>query len=260
MRRRRSVPPRVLRAVLLLAVVLGGGALAQAGVPAAAVRPVAAAQPAPAADQVARGRELYLRSCAWCHGQDGAGAAIGPSLVGAGAADVDFWVGTGRMPLAHEQADVERGPPAFAPDDVAALAAYVASLGPGPAVPQVSPGDLASGRTLYIENCASCHSSTGTGAVLPGGRNAPNLYAATPTQVAEAIRLGPGSMPQFPEGALSPTDVDDVVTYVVALRTGQDRGGASLDRIGPVAEGFIALVVALPLLLIIIRRLGKKAP
>jgi ubiquinol-cytochrome c reductase cytochrome c subunit len=246
--------------VLLLAVVLGGAALAQAGAPVTAVEPVAVAQPEPAGDPVARGRQLFLPNCAWCHGQNGEGSQNGPSLIGVGAASADFQVGTGRMPLAHEQADPERGPAAFPPSDVDALAAYVASLGPGLPVPEVQPGDIAHGRTLYVRNCASCHSSTGTGATLPGGRNAPDLYKATSTQVAEAIRLGPGSMPQFPEGALSPSDVDDVVAYVQTLTVEQDRGGAPLGRIGPVAEGFVALVVAMPLLLIVVRRMGKKAP
>lgn len=271
---------RLWPGVLLLAVVLAGAALvhlagqhpagtathqlaadraAAARIPAAAR--VAAAPPGSApTEQEKLGRELFLRNCAWCHGQDGSGSQYGPSLIGVGAASADFQLSTGRMPLASEQADPERGEPAFSPAEIDALTAYVAGLGEGPPIPQIRPGDPVAGRTLYLLNCASCHSSTGTGAVLPGGRTAPELYAATPTQIAEAIRVGPGLMPQYPEHALSTSEVEDVVAYVERLGTEQDRGGAGLGRLGPVAEGLVAWLVAVPVLLLVIRRLGKKAP
>lgn len=250
------------RALLLVVAVLAAAGLVHvgaAGPSVAAPRPVAAAQSA-VDDLVAQGRELYLRNCAWCHGQDGAGAQFGPSLLGVGAASADFQLSTGRMPLATERSDPDRGEPAFAPEQIDALVAYVASLGDGPPVPTVGPGDVAAGRTLYLLNCASCHSSTGTGAVLPADRSAPELFAATPTEVAEAIRVGPGLMPVFPDTVLTPAEVDDVVAYVEALGAQQNRGGAPLGRIGPVAEGLVAFAVAVPLLLVLIRLLGKRAP
>jgi ubiquinol-cytochrome c reductase cytochrome c subunit len=260
---RRSPARSGLRgAVLLLAVVLAGAALIQFSTPSPrqpGVHQVAAAQPGPG-DTADRGRELYLQNCAWCHGQNGSGSQFGPSLVGVGAASADFQLSTGRMPLASEEADPERGPPAFGPEEISALVTYVASLDGGPPIPRVQPGDPAAGRTPYLLNCASCHSASGTGGLLPGGRGAPPLYPATPTQIAEAIRVGPGLMPQFPEDALDPTEVDDIAAYVGTLGAEPNRGGASLDRIGPVAEGLVAWLVAIPVLLIIIRLLGKRAP
>lgn len=252
---------RLPAALLLLAVVLASTALIylrSPDAPVADVREIAAAQPAPGGDPP--GRELFLRNCAWCHGQDGSGSQYGPSLIGVGAASADFQLRTGRMPLKQEKTDPVRGQPAFPPAEIDALVSYIAGLGGGPPVPQVRPGDPSAGRTLYLLNCASCHSSTGTGAILPAGRTAPELFTATPTQIAEAIRVGPGLMPEFPEKALSSTDVDNVVAYVEALGAEQNRGGAPLERIGPVAEGFIAFFVAIPLLLIVSRLLGKKAP
>lgn len=249
--RRRRFPPA---AALLLAVVLAGAGLAGFLTP-STVRPVASAQPPAEA-----GRELFLRSCAWCHGQDGTGSQYGPSLVGVGEASAHFQLSTGRMPLPSERADPERGEPAFSPAEIDALVSYVGSLGGGPPVPHVEPGDVAAGRELYLRGCASCHSSTGTGAVLPGGRSAPDLFAATPTQVAEAIRVGPGLMPQFPPHALGDREVDDIAAYVEALGEQQNRGGLALERIGPVAEGIVAFFVAIPVLLLVIRRLGKRAP
>ena len=50
------------------------------------------------AEQIDEGRKLFLANCASCHGTNGEGAIGGPSLIGVGAASVDFQVGTGRMP------------------------------------------------------------------------------------------------------------------------------------------------------------------
>jgi ubiquinol-cytochrome c reductase cytochrome c subunit len=238
---------RPLAAVLLLAAVLTGAGLVHAAMQSAAgaaTRPVSAAQPP--GEQDLAGRELFLRNCAWCHGQDGAGSQYGPSLVGVGAASADFQLSTGRMPLESERADPERGPPAFSPAEIDALVRYVGSLGDGPPVPRLGPGDPSAGRELYLLNCASCHASTGTGAVLPGGRAAPDVFAATPVQIAEAIRVGPGLMPQFPEGVLGPAETDDVVAYVETLGAEQNRGGAPLGRVGPLVEGLLAFFLPCP--------------
>lgn len=50
--------------------------------------------------QVEQGKQLFLEGCSSCHGLAAQGASDGPSLIGVGAAAVDFQVGTGRMPLA----------------------------------------------------------------------------------------------------------------------------------------------------------------
>ena len=149
--------------------------------------------------QVERGRELFLTSCSGCHGAEGGGTGDGPSLIGVGAAAADFQLSTGRMPLTDPSAQAVRKPPAFSPDEIDALVAYVASLGDGPPIPDVDPaaGDLAEGGTLFRLNCAACHSATGTGGALSYGDDAPKLWSATPLQIAEAIRTGPGQMPVF---------------------------------------------------------------
>src|SRR5699024_7324647 len=51
------------------------------------------------ADNIADGEALFNANCASCHGIGATGGPAGPSLVGVGAASVDFQVGTGRMPL-----------------------------------------------------------------------------------------------------------------------------------------------------------------
>jgi len=133
--------------------------------------------------------------------------------------------------------------------------AWSATEGPGPAA-----GRLAEGEQLYQENCAACHSATGTGGALTSGQTAPSLAQATPVQVAEAIRVGPGAMPKFPPQALNDPQVDSVAAYVGHLQDSGDRGGYGLGRIGPVTEGLVAWVVGLGLLILIVRRLGKDVP
>src|SRR5215470_14237898 len=44
------------------------------------------------------GRKLFVNGCSSCHGINAQGTTDGPSLIGVGAAAIDFQVGTGRMP------------------------------------------------------------------------------------------------------------------------------------------------------------------
>jgi len=241
------------RPLWLVAALVAAGALVQLGAAghAATVRPVQAG---------GRGQTLYQQSCASCHGQHGQGTERGPTLAGVGAASADFYLSTGRMPITEEQRNPGRGRPAFGRADIDALVAYVASLGNGPAVPAVDPaaGRLAEGERLYQENCAACHSATGTGGALTSGQVAPSLAQATPVQVAEAIRVGPGAMPRFEPQALDDPQVDSVAAYVGRLQQGGNRGGWDLGRIGPVTEGLVAWVAGLGLVLLVVRRLGKE--
>src|SRR5688572_685839 len=79
------------------------------------------------------GEKLFAASC---HGLDGQGSDVAPSLVGVGAASVDFQVGTGRMPLAAQGPQGEEKPIQFNQEQIDQMAAWVASLAPGPAVPE----------------------------------------------------------------------------------------------------------------------------
>src|SRR5205807_941926 len=134
--------------VLLLALLSVGGAYA--GLSAAFSPASADSASATSADTIAKGRELFLVGCASCHGQNGQGIDstsgwYGPSLVGVGAAAVDFQVGTGRMPLEQPGQQAQQKPQVYTPEEISQLAAYVASLGPGPAIPsadQYSPDTI----------------------------------------------------------------------------------------------------------------------
>jgi ubiquinol-cytochrome c reductase cytochrome c subunit len=65
------------------------------------------------------------------------------------------------------------------------------------------------------------------------------LQQATPTQIAEAIRIGPYVMPRFSTKALSPAQVNSIVRYVVWTRHPDDRGGWGIGHIGPIPEGLV---------------------
>jgi ubiquinol-cytochrome c reductase cytochrome c subunit len=249
-------PTRRFRSAWLVVALIAGGGLLQLGT---GSRTATANELAQAGG---RGQELYQQSCASCHGQRGGGTERGPSLVGVGAASADFYLSTGRMPITDEQRSPGRGKPAFGQADIDALVAYVASLGGGPAIPAVDPaaGRLSEGEQLYQENCAACHSATGTGGALTSGQVAPSLAPSTPVQVAEAIRVGPGPMPKFEPQALDDRQVDSIAGYVGYLQRGGDPGGYGLGRVGPVTEGLVAWVVGLGLLILVVRKLGKDAP
>jgi ubiquinol-cytochrome c reductase cytochrome c subunit len=211
-------------------------------------------QTQPSPDLVASGRELYLTGCASCHGAEGAGTDEGPSLIGVGAASADFYLTTGRMPAAQGTPyQPPRKAPAYSSDQIAALVAYVASLGAGPAIPEVntSGADVANGGVLFRANCASCHQSAGAGGALSYGQYAPDLKHATATQVVEAMRVGPGQMPVFNEATFTNQQATDIAAYVEYLHSPDNRGGAALGGNGPVPEGFVALIVGLGGLLVI---------
>ena len=212
-------------------------------------------------DPQERGRELFVSSCASCHGASGRGTADGPPLVRVGAAAADFQLSTGRMPLAAPGAQAVRKPPVFGAADRQALVAYVASLGPGPPIPAVDPeqGDLARGGELFRLNCAACHGFAGRGGALSYGRHAPPLIEATPLQVAEAIRTGPGQMPVFGSDTLDDHEADSVVRYVSYLHRPDDRGGHGLGHLGPIPEGLVAGIFGLGGVALITRWIERRA-
>ncbi len=195
--------------------------------------------------QIAEGKNLFDTSCSSCHGLDAQGSSVAPSLIGAGAAAVDFQVGTGRMPLKETDAEAARKPPVFNQEQIYAIAAYVASLGGGPAIPtdeQVSTegANPGLGQSLFNANCAQCHNYAGAGGALTQGKYAPPLTQATNRQIYEAMLTGPEAMPVFNDGTLTPENKRDIIAYITQTRAEPNPGGFSLGRVGPTTEGLAA--------------------
>jgi cytochrome c oxidase assembly factor CtaG/cytochrome c2 len=208
------------------------------------------------------GRALFAGSCASCHGLAGRGVpGRGPSLEHAGAQAADFYLRTGRMPLANPDDAPVRTPPPFTDAEIRALTAYVASLGNGPPVPRVDPaqGDLAAGRHAFAEHCAGCHQIVGRGGIVTGAI-APPLQESTPTDVAEAVRIGPYLMPRFTRRQIDDRTLADIARYVAWTKHPDDRGGWSIGNIGPIPEGMVAWFVGLLALLVVIRLIGERSP
>ncbi|MFD8520451.1 c-type cytochrome [Streptomyces capillispiralis] len=202
---------------------------------------------------IEEGKKLYSVGCASCHGTGGQGTSDGPSLVGVGAAAVDFQVSTGRMPAATSQsAQVPRKKNIYSQAEIDQLAAYIASLGAGPAIPtaeQYGPegADIAKGGELFRNNCAQCHNFTGKGGALTHGKYAPTLEDVAPKHIYEAMLTGPQNMPSFPDSTLSEQNKKDVIAYLHAVNGEETEspGGLELGGLGPVSEGLFAWVFGL---------------
>src|SRR5690606_9607673 len=100
------------------------------------------------------------------------GRLRGPSLAEAGPAGAYYQLTTGRMPIGNPSDLPQRKEPAFSPEQIEALLAYLGTITEGPEVPEVDveAGDVARGGVLYRENCQSCHSATGAGGALSYGQ------------------------------------------------------------------------------------------
>jgi ubiquinol-cytochrome c reductase cytochrome c subunit len=203
------------------------------------------------------GKGLYAAYCLSCHGVDGGGVTsrshprgvldlrgLGPPLRGVGARAADFYLTTGYMPLAdpHDQPRHTKSP--FDKQEIAALVAYVASLGKGPGIPRPQPqlGSLSQGQSLFTEHCAGCHQVVAQGGYVTNAV-APPLNKASSVQIAAAVRIGPYLMPRFPVSQISDAQLNSIIAYVQWAKHPDDRGGWSIGRIGPVPEGLVAWLI-----------------
>ena len=195
------------------------------------------------------GSKLFAANCATCHGMNLQGADSGPSLIGVGAAAVDFQVGTGRMPMAASGPQAEEKPPQFTQAQTDALAAFVASKAPGPSLPSedllTGTGDSATGAELFRINCAMCHNVAGAGGALTEGKFAPQLTGVSAKHIYEAMITGPQNMPVFNDDNISPEDKANIITYLKYLDDTPSVGGLSLGNLGPVSEGLFVWIFGL---------------
>jgi ubiquinol-cytochrome c reductase cytochrome c subunit len=227
--------------------------------PAVAALALLLAAPARAQGDPASGRSLFVAGCAECHGLDARGIpGSGPSLRGVGARAADFFLRTGRMPLADPHDEPLRTEPEYPESQIEDLVAYVGSLG-GPPIPEVHPerGNLGEGFRLFADHCAGCHQIVAKGGIVPGAM-APPLQDVTQTQIAEAVRVGPYVMPHFDEHLIDRQELDSLVRYVLSTREPDNRGGWGIGNLGPIPEGLVTWWIAAPLLIVACMALGRR--
>lgn len=245
--------PFAFVALLLLGLLLTGGLYAAA----ATVNQAQASSEIPqgyTANDVEEGERLFVANCATCHGMNAEGTDAGPSLVGAGAASVEFQVGTGRMPMQMQGPQAQEKPAQFNDEQTTQLAAYVASLGAGPAVPDdqyldVDQGDPARGGELFRINCAMCHNAAGAGGALTEGKFAPSLHGVDEVHIYTAMTTGPQNMPVFNDANIPPEDKRDIIAFLKTYESQGTPGGFSLGFLGPVSEGLLIWTLGLALLI-----------
>ena len=209
------------------------------------------------------GEKLFLANCATCHGTNGVGTKAGPTLIGVGAASVDFQVSSGRMPGQASGPQLDKKPVQFTEEQIAAMAAYVASLGVGPEIPTAdmieANGDSARGGELFRINCAMCHNAAGAGGALTQGKYAPGLMGSSAKTIYEAMVTGPQNMPVFSDANITPEQKNDIITYLTYVQENASVGGEELGSLGPVSEGLVAWFGLLGLLIIIAVWLAAKS-
>ncbi|MFY1681250.1 cytochrome c [Micromonospora sp. WMMD730] len=204
----------------------------------------------PLTGAAAEGRVLFDVSCVTCHGRNAQGVeGRGPSLIGVGSASVEFQVGSGRMPMARQEAQAMRKPPVFTDEQVRQLGQYIQELGGGPQVPQGNlreGANLATGGELFRINCSQCHAFGGGGGALSSGKYAPSLNPASDAQIYAAMLSGPQNMPVFGDNQITPEQKADIIAYIQeTLKADQDQGGFNLGRYGPSTEGLAIFLVGI---------------
>jgi ubiquinol-cytochrome c reductase cytochrome c subunit len=222
------------------------------------------------AGNVEHGKHLFGQYCVSCHGMTSeAGAGPGrvqevepakaPDLRGVGAMAADFYLSTGYMPLKRLGLQPRRSTPVLSPGEIADLTAYIASLGPGPAIPTPRPerGNLSEGLHLFTEHCAGCHQVVAEGGYVTGALPPP-LEDATDRQIAEAVRIGPYVMPAFSREAISDRQLDSIIRYINYAKHPDDRGGWAIGHLGPVPEGLVTWFVGAALLVLACVLIGKR--
>jgi ubiquinol-cytochrome c reductase cytochrome c subunit len=256
------------RTITLLVVLFGLWAvgLAEAQPQSGIVRPTTE----PTKPSVQLGAQLYAGNCASCHGIAGEGissarpgagniAGAGPPLRGVGARAPDFYLRTGYMPLSsiHDQPGPDRV--LLSDKEIRSLVAYIASLGSGPAIPHPDPqaGSIAQGLDRFTLHCAGCHQVVGRGGFVTGAL-VPPLQSATPTEIAEAVRIGPYLMPRFPTSQITDAQLNSIIKYVLSTRHPDNRGGWGIGNLGPIPEGLVTWWIAAPLVIIGCMFVGRR--
>jgi ubiquinol-cytochrome c reductase cytochrome c subunit len=180
---------------------------------------------------------IYQEDCLPCHGSDGEGSDIAPSLKAAGfSALVEPKVseGGGGMPVFADLLDEQQ---------IQAVSDYVAQNIADPNTHDATDGEGSGVWRLY---CTPCHGSTGRGGALTSSVNAPTLGADSGADALIDMLEGPGEMPVLAGNALTNRQQAAVALYLQdVIAQPPSPGGWGLGYLGPVPEGFFALFLGL---------------
>ncbi len=144
--------------------------------------------------------------------------------------------------------------PVYSQDEIAALTAYISSLGAGPDVPTAAQYDIdkyglsaderrqavVDGGQLFLTNCTACHNFDGSGGAMPWGKYAPSLKSTSKKNLYQAMLTGPQQMPVFSDEVLTSKDKASIIAYLDSIGEEPQHGGFGLGGLGPVSEGMFA--------------------
>lgn len=179
----------------------------------------------------AQGRTAFGDNCAPCHGSGGGGAKGYPNL------NDDDWLWGGKLDdiattLRHgirsTDAKTRLGSmPAFGRDgmmkrpDIETVADYVRSIA---GLPVDAKADLAAGRKIFLDNCASCHGDGGKGNRDMGAPDLTDkiwLYGSDKNTIVEGIWNGRGGVMPAWAGRLDDTTIKALTVFVHTLGGGE---------------------------------------
>jgi ubiquinol-cytochrome c reductase cytochrome c subunit len=160
--------------------------------------------------------DLYQENCVPCHGSNGEGSDIAPSLKAAGSSaliEPKVSEGGGGMPVFANLMDEQQ---------IQAVSDYVAQNVADPSTHGATDGEGSDVWRLY---CTPCHGST---------------------DALIDMQEGPGEMPVFAGSALTNRQQTAVALYLQdVIAQPPSPGGWGLGYLGPVPEGFFALFLGL---------------
>ena len=198
----------------------------------------ASTPPATSATPPSSASGFYAVECAGCHGASGEGAVAGP-LVSLPYSVDDLAAiirnGVKNMPSFSGKLD---------PDQITALAVFVADLKPGAASAVTQPpvsgsqptptsgGDVGAsdGPELYRLKCAACHGADAAGGIA-------SSLIGTPLDeqgLIAVIETGVGAMPGFAD-SLDPDEIGEIATFIGGLG-GQDPAPSGSDVVTSAVE------------------------
>jgi ubiquinol-cytochrome c reductase cytochrome c subunit len=191
------------------------------------------------------GAETYTTNCAPCHGNDGEGSDIAPSVKAAGFPELvepKVTEGGGGMPVFADLLDEQQ---------IRDVSEYVAQSIADPMTHDATNGEGSDVWRLY---CTPCHGATGRGGALTGEENAPTLGDVLGADVLVDVIEGPEEMPVFAGSALNERQQTAVALYVQnVIADPPSPGGWGLGYLGPVPEGFFALFLGVASLVLLAR-------